>query len=163
MFKKLLLLLIGIFILAAVVVFGIVGAILPWSATRSDQTPPMIVETGPTEAVLSTVPTQPVSTGKFAVPTLSQTPVPGRSDQAPICFTPADLHVFAFMPGSNSILVRGMGVVQIYNLGSLKEARLLTASKNIVTAALSPDGGILAWSLDDNTIQLVRISDQKVL
>ncbi len=53
--------------------------------------------------------------------------------------------------------------MQIYNLDTLKEARLLTASKNIVTAALSPDGGILAWSLDDNTIQLVRISDQKVL
>jgi WD40 repeat protein len=32
-----------------------------------------------------------------------------------------------------------------------------------MTATLSPDGKTLAWSLDDNTIQLVRLSDQKVL
>jgi WD40 repeat protein len=34
---------------------------------------------------------------------------------------------------------------------------------NIITAVLSPDGETLAWSLDDNTIQLLRISDQQVL
>ena len=82
---------------------------------------------------------------------------------APICFTPADMHAFAFMPDNSSILVRVNGKVQIFNLEDLKEARLLQAPMNIVTAALSPDGGILAWSLDDNTIQLLRISDQKVL
>jgi WD40 repeat protein len=32
-----------------------------------------------------------------------------------------------------------------------------------MAAALSPDGETLAWSLEDNTIQLLRISDRKVL
>jgi WD40 repeat protein len=32
-----------------------------------------------------------------------------------------------------------------------------------MAAALSPDGETLAWSLEDNTIQLVRVTDQKVL
>lgn len=163
MFKKLLILLIVILILAALVILGILGAILPWSTTRSDQSTTSVEASDATQSAISILPTLPVPTGTPAIPTPSQTPVSGLSDQPPICFTPADLHAFAFMPHSNSILVRGNGKVQIYNLDTLKEARLLTASKNIVTAALSPDGDILAWSLDDNTIQLVRISDQKVL
>ncbi len=61
MFKKLLILLIVILILAAVVILGKLGAILPWPVARSDQTPPMVVETGPTQAAISTVPTLTVS------------------------------------------------------------------------------------------------------
>jgi WD40 repeat protein len=53
--------------------------------------------------------------------------------------------------------------VQIFNLETVKEAGFLQAPKNIVAAALSPDGEILAWSLEDNTIQLLRVSDQEVL
>jgi WD40 repeat protein len=35
--------------------------------------------------------------------------------------------------------------------------------KNIITAAISADGKTLAWSLEDHTIQLVRVTDQKLL
>ena len=163
MFKKLLILLIVILILAAVVILGILGAILPWFATRSDSTPPMVVETGPTQAAMSTLPSILVPTGNPASPLSSPTPTSEQVSMAPICFTPADMHAFAFMPHSNSILVRGNGKVQIYNLDALEETRLIQAPMNIVTAALSPDGETLAWSLDDNTIQLLRISDLKVL
>ncbi len=163
MFKKLLILLIVILILAAVVILGILGTILPWSVTRSDQTPPMVVETGLTQAAMSTLPSIPVPTGDPASPPSSPTPVFEQLSPAPICFTPAYIHPFAFMPDSTSILVRGDTGVQIFNLDALKEASFLQAPKNIMTAALSPDGKILAWSLDDNTIQLLRISDQKVL
>ena len=109
------------------------------------------------------LPTLPAPTGTLAIPAPSQTPVSGLSDQTPICFTPADIHAFAFTPDNKSILVRGIGMVQIFNLEALGETGYLPGPKNIITATLSPDGSILAWSLDDNTIQLVRISDEKVL
>jgi len=105
----------------------------------------------------------PTLTGKPANPTSSPTPVTEQLSPAPICFAPADMHAFAFMPDSTSILVRGNMGVQIFSLDTLKEASFLQAPKNIMTVALSPDGETLAWSLDDNTIQLLRISDQKVL
>ena len=99
----------------------------------------------------------------------TQTPVPNTVTPAPattaspVCFSPVDILPLAFTPDSSSLLVRGRMGVQIFNLDILKEASYLQASKNIVTAELSPDGRILAWSLDDNTIQLLRISDQHVL
>ena len=98
-----------------------------------------------------------------ASPPSSPTPTSEQVSLAPICFTPADILPFAFMPDSTSILVRGIGGVQIFNLDVQKEASFLQAPKNIITAALSPNGETLAWSLDDNTIQLLRISDQKFL
>lgn len=79
------------------------------------------------------------------------------------CFTPVDMLPFAFTPDSAGLLVRGTGGVQIFNLTDLKETGFIKAPKPIITAALSPDGEILAWSLDDHTIQLVRVADQQVL
>lgn len=79
------------------------------------------------------------------------------------CFTPSDILPFDFMPDSQSILLRGMAGVQIFNLDPLQEERFLHAPQNILAVALSPDGETLAWSLEDNTIQLLRVSDQKVL
>jgi WD40 repeat protein len=81
----------------------------------------------------------------------------------PACLTPRDLLSFAFTPDSVSLLVRGNGGVQIFNLTDLQEAGYIESLKPIITAALSPDGKILAWSLDDHTIQLVRVADQQVL
>jgi WD40 repeat protein len=101
----------------------------------------------------------PATTLPPPTPTQPATPTPAE----PICFTPADILPFAFTPDSQSILVRGMAGVQIFDLNALKEASFLQAPQNIVTAALSPDGKTLAWSLDDNTIQLIRVSDQAVL
>jgi len=90
-------------------------------------------------------------------------PSPVVSSVEATCFTPVEILPLAFTPDSRSLLVRAMAGVQYINLESLEEERFLKASQNINAAALSPDGTTLAWSLADNTIQLVRVSDQKVL
>ena len=40
---------------------------------------------------------------------------------------------------------------------------LIKAPTNLTAAALSPNGEILAWALEDNTIQLVRLTDHQLL
>jgi WD40 repeat protein len=69
------------------------------------------------------------------------------------------------MPDGRRLLVRGVEGVQIFNLQHLQEESFLEApsSLNGPVVALSPDGEILAWALEDGTIQLVRVSDQAVL
>lgn len=81
----------------------------------------------------------------------------------PACFTPADIIVFGFMPDGQRILIRTMGGVQIFNLTTLQEDRFFKAPKNVITAAISPDGERLAWSLEDNSLQLVRVADGEVI
>lgn len=79
------------------------------------------------------------------------------------CFTPSIIPPFAFTPDNKSILLRGMDGVRFFNLDALEEERILQAPQNINAAALSPAGDMLAWSLEDNTIQLVQVSDGKVM
>jgi len=67
------------------------------------------------------------------------------------------------MPDGERILVKTMDGVQIFNLKTLQEDGLIKAPRNILAAAISPDGGTLAWSLDDNTLQLVQIADGQVV
>ena len=68
-----------------------------------------------------------------------------------------------FSPDNARILIRSMAGVQIVNLETLEEENFLQAPQNVYYAALSPNGETLAWSLEDYTIQLVRIADQAVL
>lgn len=95
-------------------------------------------------------------------PTLTFTPEVTPS-VAPACFTPADFNLLAFMPDGERILVKTMDGVQIFNLKTLQEDGLIKAPRNILAAAISPDGETLAWSLDDNTLQLVQIADGQVV
>ena len=60
MYKKLLLLLVVILVLVAVVILGTLGVILPWFVTRTDQATPRVVDTGPTQAAMSTVTNIPI-------------------------------------------------------------------------------------------------------
>jgi len=55
--------------------------------------------------------------------------------------------------------------VQIFNLQTMQEEAFLEAPTNLngPVVALSPDGETLAWALEDFSIQMVRISDKKVL
>jgi WD40 repeat protein len=71
----------------------------------------------------------------------------------------------AFMPDGQRILVQAEKGVQIFNLGSMQEQDFLEAPTRLLTpaVALSPDGEVLAWALEDFSIQLIRISDQKLL
>ena len=45
----------------------------------------------------------------------------------------------------------------------MKEETFVESPMPIFTAALSPDGQIVAWSLEDHSIQLIRVSDGKLL
>lgn len=114
----------------------------------TDTPEPQLTNLPPQESVTPSAPTE---TG--AAP----------SNAEAVCFTPANLLPFTFTPDSASILVRGMSGVQVFNLDTLQEERFLQAPQNILTAALSPDGDTLAWALEDNTIQLLRVPDQKIL
>jgi WD40 repeat protein len=163
MLKKLILLFFVTLILISAIAFTPSVEIFPWFATKSDQSIPTVDPPNPVQTAISTIPTTASPVDKPADLETSPTAESTQIASSPICFTPSDIHPFAFTPDNTSILVRGTGGVQIFNLDTLKEVSYLQAPKNIITTTLSPDGKILAWSLDDNTIQLVRISDHKVL
>jgi WD40 repeat protein len=93
-----------------------------------------------------------------------RTDLPAVSGAVPQCFTSStEASPFAFMPDNVSILIRERSGVRIFNLKTMEEESFLQAPQELLSAALSPDGEILAWSLADNTIQLIRIADQKLL
>jgi WD40 repeat protein len=106
-------------------------------------------------------------------PTSSSTPKPkanptptnivGTSTTEPLCFAPVDLNPIAFTPDNAMLVIKGSTEVQIFNLKTMKEEKFLQASQNLTAAALSPDGRTLAWALEDFTIQLVQVSDGKIL
>jgi WD40 repeat protein len=69
------------------------------------------------------------------------------------------------MPDNERILVPAESGVQIFNLVKMEEELYLESptNLNIPSVALSMDGELLAWGLEDNSIQLIRLSDQGVL
>jgi WD40 repeat protein len=154
MFKILIILLVVILALGVVVTIRSISAVLPWFVSRSEQSITSVDASGPIKTVISTLP---------ANPTSSPTPVKELLSPSPICFAPEELLPFAFTPEATKLLVRARSGVQIFDLESGAQEAFIQSSQIVITAALSPDGQILAWSLDDNTIQLLRISDQKVL
>lgn len=93
------------------------------------------------------------------------TATPIRSNQI-VCFE-TDLDPVAFMPDHPRMILKGSTGVQIYNLEMRKEENFIKSAATLQdgpTVALSPeDGETLAWALIDNTIQLIRIYDGKVL
>jgi WD40 repeat protein len=82
--------------------------------------------------------------------------------ESPICFTPQELSPFALSADNTELLVRLNQGVQIIDLQTGKETKLLKAPMAVFAADLSPDGETLAWSLEDLTIQVVQISDATV-
>jgi WD40 repeat protein len=154
MMKRLFILLVVILIFIAAVVFTPIAAVLPWFVTRSDPSITSVDASSPIMTVISTLP---------ANPTSPPTPVNELMSPSPICFVPEELLPFAFTPEATKIFVRARSGVQVFNLKSGAQEAYIHSYQDVITAALSPDGQVLAWSLDDNTIQLLRISDQKVL
>lgn len=95
-------------------------------------------------------------------PAGSATPAPVEIESAEAaCFEISEILPFGFTPDSQSILIRGMAGVQIFNLETLTEARFLQAPQNILAATLSPDGqyvaadlaaGLYMWRLSDGEL-----------
>jgi WD40 repeat protein len=81
----------------------------------------------------------------------------------PQCFV-TGFSPIAFMPDGDRILFKTENGVQIFNPQTMEE-EFLHAPKgvNMTAVALSPDGKTLAWALEDLSIQLIRISDKKLL
>lgn len=86
------------------------------------------------------------------------------STEVPPCFATYNLPI-GYLPDGNRIAVRADNGVQIFNLQTMKEESFIQAPENSIMTAitLSPDGKTIAWALQDNTIQLVRVSDKKLL
>jgi WD40 repeat protein len=162
-FQKRIIPLVAIIVLIAAIIFTPIAVELPWFLTRSAQSVTSVDTSSPIQTAISTLPALPVSTGMPANPVTSPTLVDGQLPPSPICFAPAELIPFAFSPDAAKLFVRAGSGVQIFDLASDSQDAIIRSSLDVVTAALSPNGQILAWSLNDNTIQLVRVSDQKVL
>jgi WD40 repeat protein len=94
---------------------------------------------------------------------LEQTNIIESPAPEPLCFTPIELNPMTFTTDNAMLMIKAGTGVQIFNLGTMQEETFLQAPQNIMAAALSPDGKILAWALEDYTIQLVQVSDRKTL
>jgi WD40 repeat protein len=97
--------------------------------------------------------------GSTSTTSASATPTP-----EPPCFV-TGFSPIAFMPDGDRILVRAENGVQIFNLQTMEEEEFLESPGILYypAVALSPDGEILAWALEDFSIQLIRIADKKLL
>lgn len=94
------------------------------------------------------------------------TPAPTEeltSSTEPGCFTPADLIPLSFTSDSKRLAIRTASGVQILNLGTIREETFVQSPKPILSATLSPDGQMIAWSFEDYSIELVQVSDGKLL
>jgi WD40 repeat protein len=150
-------------ILIAIVFFSVLAAIITGFATRGAHS---IVSTGtstPANTAISTRPGLMTPTREPTSPVLTPTKTTGQLEPTPICFAPKEFLPFAFSPDNASMLVRTRKGLQSFNLKTGVQEAFIQSPEDVIAAALSPDGQILAWSLGDNTIQLIQLSDQKVL
>ena len=69
----------------------------------------------------------------------------------------------AFLPDHDRILIRADSRITVFNLKTLKEEIVLEPPMQVVKAALSPNGQIVAWALEDHTIELIELSSETIL
>lgn len=96
-------------------------------------------------------------------PQLTSSDLSSNMDQ-PVCFE-TSLAPITFLPDSQRILLRAERGVRVFNIFTMQE-ELFLESPTILTSpavALSPDGERLAWVLEDNSIQLIRILDKSTI
>jgi WD40 repeat protein len=79
------------------------------------------------------------------------------------CFITSEGVPIAFMPDSKMLAIKERSGVKIFNLETMEEENFIQAPQELATVALSPDGKLLAWSLADNSIQLIQVADQKLV
>jgi WD40 repeat protein len=131
----------------------------------------LVTACNPTPAAVSLTPTLAPHLTATLIPTIpataTLTPPPLPTDTPALtvaCFT-TYVDPFAFLPDSLNLLVRAEAGVQQFNLQSLQQEKFIKSPSNLngPVVALSPNGELLAWALEDGTIQLVRVSDQAVV
>jgi WD40 repeat protein len=122
------------------------------STTQPDQIPIVQRTSSPTS---TTSPTN-LPTASPSVPTTDS----GSNTKEPC--TPA-LTPAGFFPGGGRLLGFRENLVQIYNLKSHAFDIQFQMPGRVVIAALSSDGQMIAVGLEDFSIRLVRVSDQKVV
>lgn len=93
-------------------------------------------------------------------------PVPAENPPAPVgavCFVTTGVPI-AFMPDNQRIVLKTDLGVQIFNLGALQTEKFIQADNRILgAAAISPDGGLLAWVVNEQSIELVSTATGQIL
>ncbi len=132
------------------------------SATPTSQVllPTNAISPTSTSEQVSIPTSQPAPTSP-TIPTAAAIPTSASTTE---CFQSLP-YPFAFLPGSQTLLVRGTEGVQVIDLLSLKQVDFIPAmfGLNDPVVALSHDGKVLGWSLPDGAIQLITLSDHSIL
>jgi WD40 repeat protein len=97
----------------------------------------------------------------------NRTPVPANptdnlANEDIACIAPY-FDPIAFLPDHDRIILRSDSGIMIFNLKTLKEEIVLESPLQVIKAAVSPDGEILAWALEDNNIELIELPSGKSL
>lgn len=135
----------------------------PPTEAATPTTPPSATLVAATATVPPASPTAEATLAPNDSPTAVLTPIPTSAAAVP-CFV-MYLAPIAFSPDGTRIFVRAEKGVQVYNLQAAQEDSFIQspAEKTMLAVAVSPNGETLAWSLDDNSIQLIRVEDGKLL
>ena len=137
---------------------------VPPTARASTATPRVLLTATPALAETATLaatgaaPVESVTPGEAVTPNLT----PGVSDTpsgipTPVCSL--FRNPVAFTPDNKRVLLQGSEGAQIFDLMTLSEQVLIPTTRSVVTAALSPDGAIVALALEDYSIQLYQASN----
>ncbi len=122
--------------------------------------------TRPEETLGSTptiTPSPSLSPKPTATVTPSVTPAPTATPTAAIICSQGFFAPIAFLPNNTRLLGWSDKGISDIDLGTGREEVLLELTGSVVTAAVSPDGQLLATALDDHSLRLMRLSDKKVL
>lgn len=107
-------------------------------------------------------PTPQLPSATLPLPTETSLPVPDQPNSTSPCFSLDEFLPFAFSPDSSQLAGRVNQGIQFISLITGQRVASLEAPRPVLSAALSPDGETLAWSLDDNSIQLVQVDEGTV-
>lgn len=110
-------------------------------------------------AACQTEPVTPEATIQLGDKSLRPTPT---AFESPACFTVREPRPFVISHWNDRLYLRTASGVQVVDLGSLQEVDFIAAPQDIYAAALSPLGD-LAWSLENNSLQILRVADHQVI
>ena len=79
-----------------------------------------------------------------------------------ICISPY-FDPIAILSGNDRILFRSDKGIMVFDLKTLEKEIVMEAPMQVIKAALSPDGGILAWVLEDHRIEIIELYSSEIL